>query len=62
MFSGLFLSSTSTTNVNGLGLSINSTVEEEPIDPETPLPTFEVQPTMLAVDLTLGPGESHSCT
>ncbi|KAJ7281784.1 Rgp1-domain-containing protein [Mycena rebaudengoi] len=29
-------------------------------DPETPLPTLEVPPEMLAVDLTLGPGESRS--
>jgi hypothetical protein len=33
----------------------------EDIDPDTPLPTFEVQPAMLAVDLTLMPGESRSC-
>ncbi|TFK38749.1 Rgp1-domain-containing protein [Crucibulum laeve] len=32
------------------------------IDPETPLPTFEVQPAMLAVDLALLPGESRSYT
>ncbi|PPQ70636.1 hypothetical protein CVT24_000679 [Panaeolus cyanescens] len=32
------------------------------VDPEQPLPTFEVQPAMLAVDLVLGPGESRSYT
>lgn len=30
-------------------------------DPETALPVFEVRPSMLAVDLALGPGESRSC-
>ncbi|KAF8638674.1 hypothetical protein AX17_002019 [Amanita inopinata Kibby_2008] len=32
------------------------------LDPEAPLPTFEVQPAMLAVDLSLSPGESRSYT
>ena len=31
------------------------------VDPDTPLPTFEVQQTMLAIDLSLGPGESRTC-
>ncbi|KAG6864955.1 hypothetical protein C0991_006142 [Blastosporella zonata] len=35
---------------------------EEEVDPEAPLPTFEVQPAMLAVDLSLLPGESRSYT
>ncbi|KAE9404371.1 Rgp1-domain-containing protein [Gymnopus androsaceus JB14] len=39
----------------GLGAS-----KEELIDPEVPLPTFEVQSAMLAVDVTLEPGESRS--
>lgn len=30
-------------------------------DPETALPVFEVRPAMLAVDLSLAPGESRSC-
>jgi len=30
-------------------------------DEEIPLPVFEVQPAMLAVDLALSPGESRSC-
>ncbi|KAF9265604.1 Rgp1-domain-containing protein [Marasmius fiardii PR-910] len=30
------------------------------VHPETPLPTFEVQPAMLSVDGVLGPGESQS--
>ncbi|KAL4069142.1 hypothetical protein J3A83DRAFT_4535847 [Scleroderma citrinum] len=33
---------------------------QEDIDAEMPLPTFEVQPTMLAVDLSLTPGESRT--
>ena len=33
----------------------------EDVDPEEPLPTYEIQPAMLAVDLSLGPGESRSC-
>ncbi|KJA20825.1 hypothetical protein HYPSUDRAFT_68151 [Hypholoma sublateritium FD-334 SS-4] len=32
------------------------------ISPEEPLPTFEIQPAMLAVDLALAPGESWSYT
>lgn len=40
----------------GFGLSA------EDDDPEIPLPTFEVQPSMLAVDLSLRPGESRSYT
>ncbi|KAH8101380.1 Rgp1-domain-containing protein [Cristinia sonorae] len=40
----------------------NSQNDEETVDSDTPLPTFEVQPTMLAVDLSLGPGESRSYT
>lgn len=34
----------------------------EQVDPDTPLPTFQVQPAMLAVDLTLLPGESRTYT
>ncbi|KAG6817284.1 hypothetical protein H0H87_010626 [Tephrocybe sp. NHM501043] len=37
-------------------------IAEEDVDPEAPLPTFEVQPAMLAVDLSLLPGESRSYT
>ena len=40
----------------GLGIDVG-----DDIDPDKPLPTFEVQPTMLAVDLSLLPGESRSC-
>ncbi|GBE78543.1 hypothetical protein SCP_0114320 [Sparassis crispa] len=42
----------------GLGLG----VAEEETDPELPLPTFEVQPSLLAVDLSLAPGESRTYT
>ncbi|KAK2459798.1 hypothetical protein APHAL10511_008230 [Amanita phalloides] len=34
----------------------------EDVDPEEPLPMFDSQPSMLAVDLSLGPGESKSYT
>ena len=49
-----------TTTFNG-GLGLHTNSSEELYDPEVPLPTFEVQPTLLAVDVSLGPGESRSC-
>ncbi|KAH7884076.1 Rgp1-domain-containing protein [Phlebopus sp. FC_14] len=45
----------------GPGL-VNGGAAEEDVDPEAPLPTFEVQPAMLAVDLALSPGESRTYT
>ena len=50
-------------NGRGLGFGIPPVGcdEEEEIDEDVPLPTFEVRPAMLAVDLTLLPGESRSC-
>ena len=45
---------------NMLGLDVPNSGDEK-IDPEEPLPTFDVQPAMLAVDLSLAPGESRSC-
>ena len=45
---------------NVLGLDVPNSGDEI-VDPEEPLPTFEVQPAMLAVDLSLAPGESRSC-
>lgn len=50
-----FEGSISSPNILGLGTG------DERVDPEEPLPTFEVQPAMLAVDLSLSPGESRSC-
>lgn len=41
---------------SGSGLEV---IEE--IDPNTPLPIYDVQPSVLAVDLVLAPGESRSC-
>ena len=36
--------------------------DQEDVDYEEPLPTYEIQPVMLAsVDLSCGPGESHMC-
>ena len=49
-------------HTRGLGMNLlgsSSTIEA--ISPDGPLPTFQVQPTMLAVDLALQPGESRSC-
>lgn len=48
------------TTFNG-GLGLHKSTSGEFYDPEVPLPTFEVQPTLLAVDVSLGPGESRSC-
>jgi hypothetical protein len=59
MFSGLFASTPSSDGHDKVGLGI---VSQGEVDPETPLPTFEVQPAMLAVDLPLRPGESRCCT
>jgi hypothetical protein len=53
--------SSMTTGFNG-GLGLQRTPSEELYDPEVPLPTYQVQPTLLAVDVSLGPGESRSCT
>lgn len=46
---------------NGVGLGLINGGVEEDIDPDAPLPTFDVQPAMLAVDLVLAPGESRTC-
>ncbi|KAJ3529575.1 hypothetical protein NM688_g7836 [Phlebia brevispora] len=62
LLSAFFGSSSSYTSSAGLGLGMNDDTEPDLVDPETPLPTFEVQPKMLAVDLTLGPGESRCYT
>ncbi|KAG9310308.1 Rgp1-domain-containing protein [Chiua virens] len=48
--------------LNGLGLGLINRGTEEDVDPDAPLPTFDVQPAMLAVDLTLAPGESRTYT
>jgi hypothetical protein len=40
---------------------LNGSAVDEEVDPEMPLPTFEVPQVMLAVDLCLGPGESRTC-
>ncbi|KAI0085709.1 Rgp1-domain-containing protein [Irpex rosettiformis] len=63
VFGSFFQStSSSSTQMNGLGLSMAPAEEEEEVDDDIPLPTFEVPPSMLAVDLKLGPGESRSYT
>lgn len=43
------------------GADVGAGVEAD-ADPEAPVPTLEVPPEMLAVDLSLGPGESRSYT
>ncbi|KII86306.1 hypothetical protein PLICRDRAFT_56036 [Plicaturopsis crispa FD-325 SS-3] len=48
-------------SVAGFAAQAGGDAEDE-VDPEAPLPTFETQPAMLAVDLSLGPGESRSYT
>lgn len=53
-------SDTSPANV-GLGLSVGAANPVEEGEEEMPLPVFEVQPAMLAVDLALSPGESRTC-
>ncbi|KAJ8454968.1 hypothetical protein ONZ45_g19100 [Pleurotus djamor] len=45
----------------GLGIGIGD-LSEPDVDPEAPLPTFDEQQSMLAVDLSLYPGESRSYT
>ncbi|KAG2356055.1 Rgp1-domain-containing protein [Suillus spraguei] len=55
------LSDTSSAGV-GLGLSVGAASPVEEGEEEVPLPVFEVQPAMLAVDLTLSPGESRTYT
>ncbi|KAF8446407.1 Rgp1-domain-containing protein [Boletus edulis BED1] len=47
---------------NGVGLGLINGGTEEDVDPDVPLPTFDVQPAMLTVDLMLGPGESRTYT
>ncbi|KAI0367489.1 Rgp1-domain-containing protein [Pilatotrama ljubarskyi] len=47
----------------GVGLGLGTSMpEEDEVDPDMPLPMLEVQPSMLAVDLSLGPGESRMYT
>ncbi|KAF8168504.1 Rgp1-domain-containing protein [Crassisporium funariophilum] len=58
--SGRFPGSISSPNVLGIGYPNGAATEQ--LDPEEPLPTFEIQPAMLAVDLSLAPGESRSYT
>ncbi|KIK65894.1 hypothetical protein GYMLUDRAFT_70155 [Collybiopsis luxurians FD-317 M1] len=43
-----------------LGLAGLGSLSTEEVDPELPLPTFEAQSAMLAVDVSLEPGESRS--
>ena len=47
--------------LGGVSLGLGGVQEGEGWDPEQSLPVFEVPPAMLAVDLSLGPGEERSC-
>jgi hypothetical protein len=47
--------------LGGVGLGLNGVQDGEEWDPEQPMPVFEIPPAMLAVDLSLGPGEERSC-
>ncbi|KAF8642873.1 hypothetical protein AX16_009379 [Volvariella volvacea WC 439] len=60
--SGMANGSASTGRIVDLGDDPPPAPAEEEIDPEVPLPTLEIQPSMLAVDLVLAPGESRSYT
>ena len=48
--------------IGGVGLGMGAIQEgDDDWDPDQPMSVFEVPPTMLAVDLSLGPGEERSC-
>lgn len=47
--------------LGGVSLGLGGVQEGEGWDPEQSLPVFEAPPAMLAVDLSLGPGEERSC-
>jgi len=47
--------------LGGVGLGLGGVQEGDEWVPEQPMPVFEVPPAMLAVDLSLGPGEERSC-
>ncbi|KAF7785199.1 hypothetical protein Agabi119p4_1364 [Agaricus bisporus var. burnettii] len=62
---GLGISSNTSNTSNNHHNNNNNNMNNYPdeiIDPELALPTFEAQPTMLAVDLRLAPGESKTYT
>ncbi|KAI0005356.1 Rgp1-domain-containing protein [Russula compacta] len=48
--------------LGGVGLGLGAVQEGEEWDPEQPMPIFEAPPAMLAIDLSLGPGEERSYT
>ena len=59
-FSGFFSSSPSSSDLDSKD-SLATLVESEAGDNGTPLPTFDVPPAMLAIDLSLEPGQSRTC-
>lgn len=60
VFSGLFSSSTEASDLDSADV-LPSVAEEEAGMSDSPLPTFDVPPTMLGVDLCLQPGRSRTC-
>lgn len=65
LFSSLISTSVSSPADIGRRPGPGADVPRDPADedpgPDAALPTFDLQPAMLAVDLVLGPGESRSC-
>lgn len=47
--------------LGGMGIGLGGVQEGDEWIPDQPMPIFEVPPAMLAVDLSLGPGEERSC-
>ena len=47
--------------IGGVGLGMGAIQEGDDWDPDQPMSVFELPPTMLAVDMSLGPGEERSC-
>ena len=47
--------------IGGVGLGMGTIQEDDNWDPDQPMSVFEAPPAMLAVDLSLGPGEERSC-
>lgn len=59
VFSGFFGSSSSNVDADGPDWA---SVEEDANDADEPLPTFDVPPAMVAIDLSLMAGQSRTCT
>ncbi|KAI0809293.1 Rgp1-domain-containing protein [Irpex lacteus] len=62
VFGSLFQSGSISSAQRNESDRLTNAQDDDDVDEEIPLPTFEVQPAMLAVDLKLRPGESRSYT